>query len=987
MKNRLFCLMITAALLLPAASLWSAVIHVSTTGNNANDGLSWNQAKLTVQAGLNAAASGDEVWVAAGIYVERVTLKSGVALYGGFIGSETERDQRDWSANTTVLDGDESGSVVTSPSGATTDTRVDGFTIQNGTAYSGGGIYCYRSSPTVANNTVRHNTASVNGGGFYLSESHPVIVDNVITDNANSGIYCTSSSPTISGNIISGSSTGIYCSFSAASITANTIAGNSGYGIYCHIQGTPSVNWNTISSNGCGVYSYYTSPAVSNNTITRNNGNGVSCFHGSPIITDNIIAGNDAVTGGGISCVEGSPTVTNNTIYGNSVIDDGGGILVTGASSPQISNNIIASNLGAGIDCSACTGSPTLRNNCVYDNNYLGISPGTGDISEDPLLVNPDDRDFHIASNSPCVDAGWNSAPMLAEKDMDNNPRIWNGVVDIGAYEYALPGQVYMPLFSPDGGSFTEAQQIAVTCATPDAVIRYTTNGADPTEADPIIESGQSVLVDGSMILKAKAWKDGLVPSGVKTAQYLIVVQTPTFSPDGGKFENAVPVTVNCGTPGATIRYTLDGRDPVETDPIVASGGSVTVGVDPSTTLKARAWKEGLDPSEVKSAVYSKADYITIGSGTTVWDYPLHTYYHDCRTQIIYLAGEIGGASTITALALNIATIPGQDMSNFTIRMKHTTLSAYSQAYWEADGWTTVYQSNEPRGETGWRQFDFSTPFEYNGVDNLMVDISINNASYSSSGYCRYSIPGGNRSVYFRTDSGYGDPLTWSGTTPNPGMTTYVPNIRLWIDTGPEPQVVSVQEAKTTADGTFVQVSEAVVSAAWDNVFYVSADDRSSGIRVEKAAHGLTAGMRATVVGSMQTNSDDERYIEASSAVQAGSGTVEPMFLLGKNLGGSSLLDPDTGIGQVGVMNGSGLNNIGLLVSVIGKVTHVDTDFFYVDDGSTLNDGSGRVGLRVDAMGLSLPALDEHVIVTGISSCLKSGVVVRRLLMCGQGGG
>jgi len=59
-----------------------------------------------------------KVWVAAGTYVENITLKSGVALYGGFAGNETDLSQRNWAANKTILDGNQSGSVVTSPEGA-----------------------------------------------------------------------------------------------------------------------------------------------------------------------------------------------------------------------------------------------------------------------------------------------------------------------------------------------------------------------------------------------------------------------------------------------------------------------------------------------------------------------------------------------------------------------------------------------------------------------------------------------------------------------------------------------------------------------------------------------------------------------------------------------------------------------------------------------------------------------------------------------------
>ncbi|MHC5055753.1 MAG: immunoglobulin domain-containing protein [Planctomycetota bacterium] len=170
-----------------------------------------------------------------------------------------------------------------------------------------------------------------------------------------------------------------------------------------------------------------------------------------------------------------------------------------------------------------------------------------------------------------------------------------------------------------------------------------------------------------------------------------------------------------------------------------------------------------------------------IGSGTGTWYYPLSTFYHDARTQVIYLASEIGGPMTVDSLALDVASIPSQTMNNWTIRMKHTSLGDYTGgAAWEDTGWTVVYQNNEAVSSTGWATFSFSTPFDYNGADNLMIDFSFNNTSYTSDGYCRYTSAAQSRTVYYRTDSGYGNPLTWSGTTsPTPLTSTYVPNIRL----------------------------------------------------------------------------------------------------------------------------------------------------------------------------------------------------------------
>ena len=158
-----------------------------------------------------------------------------------------------------------------------------------------------------------------------------------------------------------------------------------------------------------------------------------------------------------------------------------------------------------------------------------------------------------------------------------------------------------------------------------------------------------------------------------------------------------------------------------------------------------------------------------VGNGTSSSTVlPLYTYYHDQRSQCIYLQSAIGAAGTIRGLSLNVTTLPGQTMNNWTIRMKHTALASYSTPSWESTGWTTVYQANQTISSTGLTTFTFSTPFVYDGVSNLMVDFSFNNSSWTSAGAVVYTTANATRSIHYYTDSGYGDPLTWSGTSPTP---------------------------------------------------------------------------------------------------------------------------------------------------------------------------------------------------------------------------
>ena len=448
---------------LPSAAR-AATIHVAPTGADANDGQSWQSSKQTVGAGLAAAAPGDQVWVAAGTYAECITLKAGVALYGGFSGGETGLDQRDWAAHPAILDGNKVGSVVTAPSGATASTRIDGFTIRNGIgvlsggARCGGGIYCLSASPTIANNTITGNLANGHGGGIFCSSASPAISNNLIQGNDTNngyggGIYCESSSaPSVSNNTITGNAAqeggGVYCTSSSPPISNNVIAENIGGGIFCS-NASPIILHNVIAANsggdnGKGIacetqLSFYSSPRISNNWIKGNTGGGIGCFGQgtcSGLISSNVIAGNSGgITGGGISCSCPNQTISNNTIVENSA-RDGGGICILAGGSALISNNIVAFN-SSGIWIGS-TGSPTGHNNCVFnpDGYNYSASPGAGDISLDPRLVAVEYGAVHLNAGSPCIDTGYDVDVQAAEMDEDGEPRIQGAHVDIGADEF-----------------------------------------------------------------------------------------------------------------------------------------------------------------------------------------------------------------------------------------------------------------------------------------------------------------------------------------------------------------------------------------------------------------------------------------------------------------------------------------------------------------------------------------------------------------------
>ena len=172
---------------------------------------------------------------------------------------------------------------------------------------------------------------------------------------------------------------------------------------------------------------------------------------------------------------------------------------------------------------------------------------------------------------------------------------------------------------------------------------------------------------------------------------------------------------------------------------------------------------------------------ITIGTGASSGMFPM--YRVDSRTQVIYLASEIGNSGTITALALDVTDIPSWTLNNWTIRMKHTTMSEYSTCLLEPNDatWTVVYQNYERINNTGWKNFELQTPFEYNGIDNLLVDFIHSNSSMVNSGWCSYTRA--SRARCMEASSGVeGDPRNWSGTTsPDVYCSEDVPNIKLTI--------------------------------------------------------------------------------------------------------------------------------------------------------------------------------------------------------------
>ncbi|NLN75047.1 MAG: family 10 glycosylhydrolase [Armatimonadetes bacterium] len=175
-------------------------------------------------------------------------------------------------------------------------------------------------------------------------------------------------------------------------------------------------------------------------------------------------------------------------------------------------------------------------------------------------------------------------------------------------------------------------------------------------------------------------------------------------------------------------------------------------------------------------------------------------------------------------------------------------------------------------------------------------------------------------------------------------------------------EVASIQEAKGLADGDVVALPMLPVSAKFADMFYIAQPNRTSGIRVESEDE-VEVGGNVRVLGIVGIAETGERAILDAIVADNAPGTlIAPWLMTGKSIGGSAfnVLTP-------GITDGVGLNNLGMLVRIAGKVTTINPDGLTLDDGSGLFDCNGASGIKVWTGYSSGGA--THAIVTGIVSC------------------
>ncbi len=374
------------------------IYYVDADATGSADGSSWANAFVHPQQAVDAASSGEHIWVAEGNYtslsaaydtVPVLTMKEGVEIYGGFEGDESAFLYRDPDIHITRLNGNGQANhvVLGADSGI-----LDGFWIQGGNAdgenypYNvGGGMLNDSSSPIVLNCTFYGNSADRGGGAFNSSSS--AVYENCTFTN-NNATNTTSSA---------GGGGGLYNSYSFTSVDTCTFNSNlsnrHGGGIFNN-NSSPSITACLFHQNRCdhlggGMYSssYGMSsrkPTVTNCTFESNRGEyggGMHDFFCSSIIVSCIFKENQADYDGGGMYIETSYTkLTDCLFYSNQAGSDGGGLYSFDSdqgSSPVLKNCMIRGNSAAITGGGICSydSAPQILD-CTITGNSTGYGGG-----------------------------------------------------------------------------------------------------------------------------------------------------------------------------------------------------------------------------------------------------------------------------------------------------------------------------------------------------------------------------------------------------------------------------------------------------------------------------------------------------------------------------------------------------------------------------------------------------------------------------------
>lgn len=536
-----------------------------TVPNGKYDGLSWQTAFPELREALNypCTASNLEIWVAAGTYKPTADgnreayfkMRNGVAIYGGFAGTETALNQRNISANTTILSGDLNGDDLTSGTGGNVSFTnnfensyhvfyhndfnaadklnstaiLDGFTIKGGAANStiengvasgyGGGMYNLAASPSLRNLVFEGNETRSGGGGIYNGVDASPQLTNVV----------------FSSNLSSSEGAGMY-NFTNANVTLNQVQ---------------FINNRSLNGANGGVMGNFQNNFVLNKCVFQNNfayrGGAIGLSNAQGTISQSSFINNEALNqGGAIANNSSTLQINNSTFAGNkvsflgAVFFNGAGANISVVNSTFYNNRagkpdefntpeVLASSISYSFD------QPLTFTNCIIWGNASTFSntqpivtystvqggyTGTGNISDYPRFFEPTnvlgvdglagtaDDGLRLKGCSPALNAGTNTG--VTAQDIVGNTRVFNTTVDMGAYELQeTPSGALITLYQDaDGDGFGNPNTTLIDCGT---LAGWVTNNNDCNDGQANITTGpiSDSSAFGNNVWNVHAWNAG----------------------------------------------------------------------------------------------------------------------------------------------------------------------------------------------------------------------------------------------------------------------------------------------------------------------------------------------------------------------------------------------------------------------------------------------------------------------------------------------
>ena len=585
-----------------------------------HDGSNWTNAYTDLQEALTAANAGDEIWVQEGIYKptsgtdrhSKFHLKDNVQLYGGFVGNESEKSQRDLVLHKSTLSGDigtlndptDNSYQVVYAERVNSSTVIDGFvitggyadfqTLDMGSTYEdiGAGMIVILGSPVLSNLEFRDNYAASSGGGVSAISSSLSFTNISFIDNAAHGSggglhFLGEASSTLTNTLFFNNTAG-----------HNTSAGMEGGGaaIACHFNCELQINHATFYGN-----------------------------HGSTM-------------GQSISTIDSNVTVDNSIIWNTSDRSD-----YQLSSDVKVSNSIV-----------------------------LGGWPGDNNSDLDPMFVDVATGNLRLLFGSPAIDSGHDHHTTPFDIAGFRRPQDGNGddiaKVDRGAYEYLSPDygdapSSYHTLLADDGARHVMSNQLrlgAIVDSELDgqpsiaANADDTSGSQDDEDGVAVVESftiGQSnsIVVTASGSGKLDAWLD-LNNDGTWSSPEEQIITSQSVVGGENPFTITIPQTAAGGWTFARFRVSsLGGLSPtgiapdgevedylvfIDSAPNANAGGPYEVREGGSVVLDARTTTDANYPDDEL---------------TYLWDFDDDGEYDDATGQMpVFSAVGRDGPTSVT---------------------------------------------------------------------------------------------------------------------------------------------------------------------------------------------------------------------------------------------------------------------------------------------------------------------------------------------------